>query len=114
MEKKYIMRSFVISACYRTWLNKLKEVKMDGACGRQGEEEKYIYIYMVLVGKTEGKRPVRRPLNNIKMVVKKYDGKSRMGLIWVRIWQVAGCCEHGDEPLYSIKRVKCPDWLRNC
>ena len=70
--------------------------------------------YRVLVGKAEGKRPVRRSLNNIKMVVKKYDGKSRTGLIWVRIWKVAGCCEHGDEPLDSTKRDKYPDWLRNC
>ena len=58
------------------------------------------------MGKTEGKRPVRRSLNNIKMVVTKYDGKTRTGLIWVRIWKVACYCEHGDEPLDSIKRDK--------
>jgi hypothetical protein len=40
--KKYIMRSFMISTCYRTWNNKLKEVEMGGACGKHGEEEKYI------------------------------------------------------------------------
>jgi len=73
-----------------------------------------IYINRVLVGKTEGKRPVRGCLNNFKIVVKKYDGKSRTGLIWVRKWKVAGCCEHGDEPLDSMKLDKYPDWLRNC
>ena len=71
-------------------------------------------IYRVLVGKTEGKRLVGRSLNNIKIAVKKYVGKSRKGFVWVRIWKVAGCCEHGDEPLDSIKRDKYPDWLRNC
>jgi len=40
------------------------------------------------------------------MVVTKYDGKTRTGLIWVRIWKVACYCEHGDEPLDSIKRDK--------
>jgi hypothetical protein len=56
-----------------------------------------------LVGKNEGKRPVRRSLNNIKMAVNKYDGKSQMGLIWVRIWKVAGCCEYGVEHLGFVK-----------
>jgi hypothetical protein len=40
--KKYTMRSFMISTCYRTWNNKLKEVEMGRACGTHGEEEKYI------------------------------------------------------------------------
>jgi hypothetical protein len=36
------MRSFMISTCYGTRSSKIKEVEMGGACGTQGEEEKYI------------------------------------------------------------------------
>jgi len=39
---KYIMSSFMISTCYRTWSNKFKEVEMGGACGTHGKDEKYI------------------------------------------------------------------------
>jgi hypothetical protein len=40
--KKYIMRSFMVSICYGTRSNKIKEVEMGGACGTHGEEEKCI------------------------------------------------------------------------
>ena len=92
----------------------LGKLRWAGYVARTGSKRN---IYRVLVGKikvTEGKRPVRSSLNNTKILVTKYDGKSQTVLIWVRIWKVAGCCEHVDETLDSIKRDKYPDWLRNC
>jgi len=45
--------------------------------------------YGVLVGKTEGKRPLGRPRcrweENIKMVFRKWDGEVWTRLIWLRI-----------------------------
>jgi hypothetical protein len=41
-----------------------------------------------LVGKPEGKRPLRRPRlrweDNIKMILKKWDREAWTGLIWLR------------------------------
>jgi hypothetical protein len=34
------------------------------------------------------------------------------GFIWLRIWQVAGCCECGSEPSGSIKCVEFLEKLR--
>jgi hypothetical protein len=62
-----------------------------------------INAHNILVVKPEGKRPFRRPRHTEKY----YNGS------WVRGWRldasdsgqasVAGCCEHGNEPLGSIK-----------
>jgi hypothetical protein len=45
--------------------------------------------YRVLVGRSEGKKPLGRPNprreNNIKRVFKKWDGEAWTGLIWLRI-----------------------------
>jgi len=47
-------------------------------------------IYRILVGKTEGKRPLGRPRrrweNSIKMDLHKVEQKTWTGLIWLRIW----------------------------
>jgi hypothetical protein len=40
----------------------------------------------------------------LKLIVKKWDEKAWIGLIWLRVGQVAGCCECGNEPSGSIKR----------
>jgi hypothetical protein len=57
--------------------------------------------YRILVGKPEGKRPLGRPrhrwVDNIKMDLRE------IVLIWLRIGTVKGSCEHGNEPLGSIK-----------
>jgi hypothetical protein len=63
--------------------------------------------YRILVGKPEGKRPLRRPrcrwVDNIKMDLR-YDGMLWIGLIWLRIGSNGeGSCEHGNEPSGSIK-----------
>jgi hypothetical protein len=45
--------------------------------------------YRILVGRPEGSRPLRRPRrtweDNIKMNIKKCDGMTWPGLIWLRI-----------------------------
>jgi hypothetical protein len=50
-------------------------------------------VYMILVGKPDGKRPLERPKrrweNNIKMDVR-YDGVVWIGLIWIRIGTSGG------------------------
>jgi hypothetical protein len=50
-------------------------------------------VYEVLVGKTEGKRPLGRPRHRwevIKMVLKEQDGWTLTGLIWLRVGTSGG------------------------
>jgi hypothetical protein len=51
-------------------------------------------VYRVLVGKSEGKRPLGRPRlkweDNIKMDLKEMGWGARTGLIWLRIWPGGG------------------------
>jgi hypothetical protein len=59
--------------------------------------------YNILVGRPEGRRPLGRTRrtweDNIKMDLREI-GFGDMD--WIH-GQVAGCCEHGDEPSVSIK-----------
>jgi hypothetical protein len=45
--------------------------------------------YRILVGKPEGKSPLRRPrciwVNNIKWILERWDGIAWIGLIWLRM-----------------------------
>ena len=60
----------------------------------------------VLVGKPEGKRPLGRPRrrweDNIKMDLREVGGVET-GWSWLRMGQMAGTCEYGDELSGSIK-----------
>jgi hypothetical protein len=64
-------------------------------------------IYRVLVGKPEGKRPLRRPTHrwgdNIKIGRKEVGCGVWTGLSWLRIGTGTGICESGNEPSGSIK-----------
>jgi hypothetical protein len=70
---------------------------MGRACSTNGGEGEYIYIYIyiyrILVGKPEGKRPLRTPRNrwvyNIKMDHRE-DGVAWTGLIRLRIGPSGG------------------------
>jgi len=61
---------------------------MGGACSTYGEGRS---VYRVLVGKSEGKRPLGRPRrrweDNIKMDIQEVgrEGMDWVGLIWLRI-----------------------------
>jgi hypothetical protein len=62
----------------------------------------------LLVGKPEGKRPLRRPRRrwkgNIYMGLRETGlGVAWTGLIWLRTGTSGGPCEHGNEPSGSIK-----------
>ena len=91
--------------------DKIEKNEMGGACGTYGGEER---VYRVLVGKPEGKRPVGRPRrrweDNIKMDVQEVGVWT--GSSWLRIGQVAGTCECGNEPSGSIKCEEFFDWLK--
>jgi hypothetical protein len=67
-------------------------------------------VYRVLVGKTEGKRPLGRPRHrwedNIKMDLQEVGCE---GMDWLRIGKVASSCECGNEPSGSIKCGEFPD-----
>jgi hypothetical protein len=60
---------------------------VDRACSTNGGDENY--IYRILVGKPEGKRPLgitrRTWVDNIKMNLRQ-NGMLWIGLIWLRIW----------------------------
>jgi hypothetical protein len=62
--------------------------------------------YRALVGKPEGKNHLEDPGVDgriiLKWIFERLDG-AVTGLIWLRIGQVAGSCECGDEPSGSIK-----------
>jgi hypothetical protein len=66
--------------------------------------------YRVLVGKPEGEKPhgrLRRRLeDNIKMDLEELEYWAWYGFIWIRIGQVASCCEHGNEHSGSIRYEK--------
>jgi hypothetical protein len=75
-----------------------------GHVARLGETRN---AYRILVGKPEGKRPLGRPrqrwVDNIKMDLGEIG---RDGTDWTELAQdrdQEGCCEHGDEPLGSLK-----------
>jgi hypothetical protein len=65
-----------------------------------------IGVYMVLVGKPEGRRPLGRPRHrwedNIKLNL---SGSGMWGIDWIDLVQdqVVGTCKCGNEPSGSIK-----------
>jgi len=73
-------------------------------------------VYMILVGKPVGKRPLgrsrRRWVDNIKMDLQKLGWGECIGLIWLRNGQMVCACESGNEPSRSIKCGEVLDWLR--
>jgi hypothetical protein len=78
---------------------------MDEACSTYEGEEGCIQD---LGGrKSDGKRTLVRPRrrweDNIKMDLQDVGGEAWTGLIWLRIRQVVGDCECGNEPSGSIK-----------
>jgi hypothetical protein len=77
-----------------------------GTCGMHGEGRG---VYRVLVRRSEGKRPLRRPKrrwgDNIKMDLRKVgiDGAN-----WIRLAQdspLTGFCEYGNKTSGSVKRA---------
>jgi hypothetical protein len=73
---------------------------MDHVAG-MGEKRK---VYMVLVGKPEGKWPLRKPRPRWEDWIRKDRGRicwggCGVGSFGSRQGQVAGSCEHHDEPL---------------
>ena len=63
-------------------------------------------VHRVLVGKPAGKRTLGRPRrrweDKLRWIFRKWE-VVETGLSWLRIGQVAGTCEYGNEPLGSIK-----------
>jgi hypothetical protein len=73
---------------------KSRMMRWAGHGARMGDKRN---TYSILLGKPEGKRPMRRPrrrsVDNIKMDLR-YDRMIWIGMI---------CCEHDNEPAASIK-----------
>jgi hypothetical protein len=62
-----------------------------------------------LIGKPERKCPKEKLGLDAKTVLR-YIERNRMSRVWaeficvcVRIWKTGSCCEHGNEPLRSMK-----------
>jgi hypothetical protein len=49
----------------------------------------------------------------LKWIEMKYDGKMKAGFIQLKIWQLVGYCEHGNEPSGSSICRKFGGYLRN-
>jgi hypothetical protein len=79
-----IMMSFISCTLYSILL-RCKEDEMDRACSHAWERN----AYGILVGKPEGKRPLRRPRHrwgdNIRMDIREIGWKVWTGCIWLRI-----------------------------
>jgi hypothetical protein len=78
---------------------------MGGACMMHGKMKN---AYTILVGKPEGKRPVKWPRCRWEATGNNKTNFRKAGLEsvgWIPLGQgpVAGCYEHGNEPAYSIK-----------
>jgi hypothetical protein len=77
---------------------KSRRMNWAGHVARMGED---IRVYMVLVGKPEGKRPLGRPRrrweDGIRMDLREIAWGARTGYDWLRIGTVVSCCECGDE-----------------
>jgi hypothetical protein len=78
------------------------EGEVGGACGMYGEKKN---AYKILVEKPEGKTPLGRPIYRWedKVDLKEIGLKGMDWIIWLRIGQVAGHCEYGDECLGFIR-----------
>ena len=48
----------------------------------------------------------------LKWIFERLDGEAWTGSIWLRLGQVAGCYEYGDEPSGSIKCGEFLEWFR--
>jgi hypothetical protein len=92
---------------------KSRRMRWAGHVARMGEK---INVYMLLVRKPEGKRPLGRRrhrwINNIKM------DPFEIGLSvvdWIGLAQdrVESSCELGNEPSGSIKCWETTEWLHN-
>ena len=70
-------------------------------------------VHKVLVGKPEGKRPLGRPRrrwkDTINMDLEEVGRGCGVGWSWLRIGQVAGACEYGNELLGCS--IKCGEFL---
>jgi hypothetical protein len=66
-----------------------------------------INLYRLLVGKFEGSRELGKSRNRWEVDIKRnlqgMVGKTKTGLIWLRIGTSgAGCCDYGDETFYLL------------
>ena len=84
------------------WVIRLRRMRWTGhvAC----MEDRRGGIYRILVGKPEGKKPLKGPRrrweDNIKMDLQEVGCG---GVDWIELGQVAGTCECGNETSGSIK-----------
>jgi hypothetical protein len=53
--------------------------------------------YRVLVGRTERMRPLRRSSSRWKSNIGMHHKVIGTEMVWLRIGQVVGCCDHGYE-----------------
>jgi len=86
--KDYITRSFMICASSPNiiWLIKLRRMRWAGHVAHMGNRG---IAYIILVGRSEGKRPLGRPRCRWE-VNSKMDLQERDGLIWFRIGKGGG------------------------
>jgi len=72
--------------------------------------------YKPLGGRSEGKMPLGRSRrvwdDNIKWILKNWDGEECTGLIGLRVGTGGGLCECGNELMDFIKCGEFLDWLR--
>ena len=89
-----------------------------GTYSAYGSEDWYCTCKL-LVRKPEEKRPFLRPRRRVKDNIKNGPSVGRMGgrgmdSSGTDKGQVAGCCEHGNEPSVFVKCGELLHWLSKC
>jgi hypothetical protein len=75
--------------------------------GHVAHTEKIRNVYKTLIRKSEGQKPLRRTTHRWEVIRMDLRERGWESTDWIHLAQnrepVEGCCEHGNEPLVSIK-----------
>jgi hypothetical protein len=103
----YIIRNFITCTLHKSyWVDEIKEDKM-GVVGHIAHVGEMRNLCKILVGKPEGKRPLRQTRHGWECIIRMNLREIRVGRCGLDTSSghgpVAGSCEHSNEQSGSIK-----------
>jgi hypothetical protein len=105
------MKSFIICTVTKYHSGEqIKKNEMGGTCSTYGDRRCAYRVWWVDLREREH----LQDLGVDGRILKKWNGQASTRLIWLRIVQVAGAYECGNEPSGCIKREEFLDQLRTC
>jgi len=51
---------------------------------------------------------------SLRRFLQKWDGRARIGIMWLKVGPAARFCEKGNEPSGSTKCMEFLEWVRTC